>query len=154
MNPCLIVIQLQFSYIASVKENTFWVLIEIKIKDKLTSIFPTVNVLCPDMTFTLQIDIHWKKKITFEFVIYGYLFYNHVTVKAHKYLVENICQQSKVYKINMIEITRVILFFFGNHSQQVNFLIFTGQYFLCESKSLKCFLFVYITLYSVICNRM
>lgn len=62
MNPCQIVIQLQFSYIASVKENTFWVLIEIKIKDKLTSIFPTVNVLCPDMTFTLQIDIHWKKE--------------------------------------------------------------------------------------------
>lgn len=111
MNPCQIVIQLQLSYIASVKENTFWVLIEIKIKDKLTSIFPTVNVLCPDMTFTLQIDIHWKKKVTFEFVIYGYLFYNYVTVKAHKYLVENICQQSKVYKINMIEITRVVLFF-------------------------------------------
>lgn len=45
--------------------------------------------------------MHRKKKVNFEFLIYRYLFYNHVTVKAHKYLIEIIWQQTKLYKFNI-----------------------------------------------------
>lgn len=41
---------------------------------------------------------YWKKKVTFEFLIYRYLFYNHVTVKAHKYLVETFVNNPKSTK--------------------------------------------------------
>lgn len=53
--------------VSLVRENTFGVLIKIKIKNKLTSFYPTVNVLCPDMTFTLQIDITGKRRLLLNF---------------------------------------------------------------------------------------